>query len=231
MGKSATIFAKNIPQKTNCQDINLDEIECPNSSCDSDTNSLRQLFLRFKRMYIFKVLRPQIYLDFNKSCQLYLPNYLDPKNAASYPNLAPEFKPPLSSQRELITLLTYTCGCLYLFSTSIRAVLWPPFPSLSPLSPSSVHTSLLTFLWAYAKQEARVFTLPVPLAWIQFPQAPTPLIPLPPSSLKRHLIRQVFPDPTPSVSQLFTYLILLPTTLTSWPMNYLFTCLLPLAIL
>ena len=39
MGKSATIFAKNIPQKTNCQDINLDEIECPDSSCDSDTVS------------------------------------------------------------------------------------------------------------------------------------------------------------------------------------------------
>ena len=39
MGKSATKFAKNIPQKTNCQDINLDEMECPNSSCDSDTVS------------------------------------------------------------------------------------------------------------------------------------------------------------------------------------------------
>ena len=116
-------------RKLNCQDINLDEIECPNSSCDSNTvsdNSFWDL-----RVYIFKVLRPQIYLDFNKSCQLYLPNSLDPKNAASYPNLAPEFKPPLSSQRELITLLTYRCGCLYLFSTSIRAVLWPPFPSLS----------------------------------------------------------------------------------------------------
>ena len=91
--------------------------------CDSDTNSLRQLFWRSKRIHVFKLLRPQIYLDFNKSCQLYLPNYLDPKNAASYPNLAPKFKPPLSSQRELITLLTYKCGCLYLSSTSIRAVL------------------------------------------------------------------------------------------------------------
>ena len=60
MGKSATKFAKNIPQKTNCQDINLDDMERPNSSCDSDTNSLRQLFLRFKRMHIFKLLRPPI---------------------------------------------------------------------------------------------------------------------------------------------------------------------------
>lgn len=192
--------------------------------------SLRQLFWRSKRIHVFKLLRPQIYLDFNKSCQLYLPNYLDPKNAASYPNLAPKFKPPLSSQRELITLLTYKCGCLYLSSTSIRAVLWPPFPSLSRFSPSSVHTSRLTFLWAYAKQESRVFTLPVPLAWIQFPQAPTPLIPLPPSSLKCHLIRQVFPDPTPPISHLFTYLILLPTALTNWPVNDLFSFLLPLAI-
>ena len=130
MGKSATIFAKNIPQKT--------KLSGHKSRWDRMSRflmlfrySLRQLFLRFKRVYIFKVLRPQIYLDFNKSCQLYLPNSLDPKNAASYPNLAPEFKPPLSSQRELITLLTYRCGCLYLFSTSVRAVLWPPFPSLS----------------------------------------------------------------------------------------------------
>lgn len=93
IGKSATIFAKNIPQKTNCQDINLDETECPDSSCDSDTNSLRQLFLRSKTIHVFKLLRPEIYLDFNKSYQLYLPNYLDPKNAASYPNLAPNSSP------------------------------------------------------------------------------------------------------------------------------------------